>query len=234
MEVEGKVVIITGASQGIGLAAARLFAARGAKVALAARSAAVLERVASELPDAIAVPTDMEDHNSIRGLMQSVVAHFGRIDVLVNNAGRALHMTVESVDLDKFRQALELNVLSVVAAMQEVIPVMRKQGGGVIVNISSGVSKCIIPNLAPYASTKYALNAMTLTARKELAKDNIRVSLMLPGYTATEFHSNAIGYCVEIPLPLPPADSPEHVAEKIVEAVETEAEEVYADSIRPQ
>ena len=124
----------------------------------------------------------------------------------------------------------------VVVAMQAVIPVMRAQGGGVIVNISSGLSKRIIPGVGPYASTKYALNALTLTARIELAPEHIRVGLMLPGLTATDFHRNAVGLGPERNerYQALAADSPEHVAMKILEAVETEAAEVFADSIRPQ
>ncbi|MEI6777660.1 MAG: SDR family NAD(P)-dependent oxidoreductase [Chloroflexales bacterium] len=111
---------------------------------------------------------------------------------------------------------------------------MRAQGGGVIVNISSGLSKRIIPGVGPSASTKYALNALTLTARMELAPENIQVGLMLPGFTAIDFHRNAvrITQLQAERLRAMPADSAEHVAEKILEAVETEAAEVYTDSIQ--
>lgn len=113
---------------------------------------------------------------------------------------------------------------------------MRAQGGGVIVNISSGLSKRIVPGVGPYASTTYALNALTLTARLELAPENIRVGLMLPGLTATAFHHNAIGIGPgqSERYRSMPADTPEHVAAKILEAVGGEAAEVFADSIRPQ
>ncbi len=129
----------------------------------------------------------------------------------------------------------ELNVVSVLNAMQAVVPIMCAQGGGVIINISSGLSQRIVPGVGPYASTRYALNALTLTARMELAPENIRVGLMLPGITATDFARNAVRMTMtqtERHRSLP-ADPPEHVAVKILEAVETEAAEVYADSIRP-
>lgn len=234
MELQGNVAIITGASGGIGLAAARLFAQRGARVALAARSADKLEQLAAELPGSLAVPTDMRDTASVRRMIAAVQQHYGRVDILVNNAGQGMHVPIEQADLDDYRAVLELNVVSVLAAMQAVIPIMRAQGGGVIVNISSGLSKRIVPGVGPYASTKYALNALTLTARAELAADNIRVGLMIPGLTATDFHTNLAGGGG--PRPARPGmtpDTPEHVAEKIAEAVETEADEVYADSVRP-
>ena len=118
---------------------------------------------------------------------------FGRIDILVNNAGQGLLSPVETVDLDEYRGIMELNVFAVLVAMQAVIPIMRKRGGGTILNVSSMVSKNTFPMLAAYASTKYALNALSLTARQELAKDSIIVSVFHPKMTATDFGQNALG-----------------------------------------
>jgi len=235
MEITDKVAIITGASGGIGLATARLFAERGARVALVARSTDRIQQLALELPDALAVPTDMRDTAAVRQMIAQVQQHYGRIDILINNAGQGMHVPVAEADLDQYRAVFELNVVSVFNAMQAVVPIMRAQGGGVIINISSGLSRRIVPGVGPYASTKYALNALTLTARMELAPENIRVGLMLPGITATDFARNAVRMTAgqtEWHRTLP-ADPPEHVAAKILEAVETEAAEVYADSIRP-
>lgn len=236
MKIADTVAIITGASSGIGLATARLFAKRGAHVALVARSAERVQQLATALPHALAAPTDMRDTTAVRQMIAQVQQHYGRIDILINNAGQGMHVPVAEADLDQYRDVFELNVVSVLNAMQAVVPIMRAQpGGGVIINISSGLSRRIVPGVGPYASTKYALNALTLTARMELAPENIRVGLMLPGITATDFARNAIRMTTgqtERHRTLP-ADSPEHVAEKIIEAVETEAAEVYADSIRP-
>lgn len=235
MDISGKVAIITGASGGIGLAAARLFARQGAQVALAARSGDKLQQVAAELPGSIAIPTDMRDTAAIGRMVAQVQQHYGHIDILVNNAGQGMHVPIEHTDIQQYRSLLELNVIGVLSAMQAVIPIMRRQGGGVIVNITSGLSKLIIPTVGPYASTKYALNALTLTARLELAPDNIRVGLVYPGVTATDFMKNAMRVQMDQgQRRRMPADPPEHVAEKILEAVQTEAAEVYADSIRPQ
>ena len=237
MDITNKVVLITGASGGIGLATARLFSQKGAKLALAARSAAKLEQIVSEMPDALAIPTDMRDEQAIQHMITHTQQHFGRIDILINNAGQGMHVPIEQTDLQLYRSVFELNVVSVIAAMQAVIPIMRTQGGGVIINISSGTSKAAFPGVGPYASTKYALNAISLTARQELASANIRIGLVHPGITATEFHHNLAQRPDEqedtnrrsrIMQP----DTPEYVAEKILEAVQTEAAETYADSVK--
>jgi NADP-dependent 3-hydroxy acid dehydrogenase YdfG len=243
MQVSGSITIITGASAGIGLATARLFAAQGARVALASRSAQTLKTLAGELPDSFAIPTDMRDGASIKQMVEAVHRHYGRIDLLINNAGQALYSPVEQVNLDDYRQIMELNVYGPLLAMQAVIPAMREQGGGMILNISSNVSKMYIPGLAAYASTKYALNALTLTARAELANDNIRVSVMHPGLTATDFGRNAISSQGRNPSGgpagprrpgMPTPDSPENVAAKILEAVQTEAAETSMHNLPPQ
>lgn len=110
MDVNGKTVLITGASGGIGLATARLFAERGASVALAARSAEKLQRLAAELPHALALPTDVTDDAAVRQMVEQTFRHYGRLDVLVNNAGRGMHTSVEHADLQAYRDLFQLNV----------------------------------------------------------------------------------------------------------------------------
>ena len=239
MEIAGKVVLITGASSGIGLATARLFAQKGAKLALAARSTETLEQLARELPEALAVPTDLRDEAEVRRMVAQTQEYYKRIDVLINNAGQGLNMSIEKVNVDTYRSVFELNVVSVIVAMQEVIPIMRAQGRGVIINISSGTSK-IPPErykanpVGLYASTKYALNAITLIGRQELAADNISLGLVYPGVTATNFYDNLAGSQQPAPRPAgaTSVDSAESVAEKILEAVETQAAEVYTDNLK--
>lgn len=236
MEIKDKVAIVTGASSGIGLATARLFSKQGAKVAVAARSIDKLKKLVEEMPESLAVQTDMRDEVQIKNMITEVYEHYGRIDILVNNAGQGMHVPVEHASLKDYRSIFELNVVSVIAAMQGVIPIMRKQGSGVIINVSSGLTKVIIPTVGPYASTKYALNAISLTARLELEKDNIKVGLVIPEITATDFFKNTIRLGTHHGGPSHPTymagDPPEHVADKILEAVRTEAEEVYADSVK--
>lgn len=234
MEIAGKVVLITGASGGIGLATARLFARHGARVALAARSADKLRRIAADLPDALAIPTDMRDEAAVRAMVAAVERHDGRLDVLVNNAGQGMHTRVETADPQLYRALFELNVVGVLVAMQAAIPLMRRQGGGVIVNISSGTTKSILPGTAPYASTKHALNGLTLAARAELAAENIRVGLVYPWITATDFAANraATESRGDDRLRTIQGDTADDVAELILEAVETEAAEVYAANVK--
>jgi short-subunit dehydrogenase len=236
MDVQDKVVIITGASQGIGLATARLFAQQGAKVVLAARSTDSLNATVDELNEqhheAIAVPTDMRDRKAIESLVEGVAQRYGHIDILINNAGQAVQGNIADVDIDQFRQVFELNVLGPVQAMQAVIPQMRQNGGGLIINVSSNVTQMHLPVIGAYASTKAALNMISDTAREELATDNIRVTTMFPGMTATNFGHNSLASATATRM-RPPAnaqvDSAEDVAQKILEAARNEPDNQYMD-----
>ncbi len=229
MDIKNKVVIVTGASGGICLAAAKELARKGAKVVVAARSADTLAELAKELPDSLAVPTDMTKPEEIKNLIEKTVEKYGRIDVLVNNAGRGMYAPIASTDLGEYRNIVELNVYGPLLAMQEAIPVMRNQGGGTIVNVSSLVSKNHFPNLGAYASTKYALNALSFTAREELAKDKITVCVVHPKMTATNFGANALGSRPDRNAPsrpMPQVDTPEKVAEAITKIIESGEAEV--------
>jgi short-subunit dehydrogenase len=228
MDIQNKIIVITGASEGIGRATAKVLAGKGATVVLAARSADKLRVLAEELPNALAVPTDMRNPDDIRDLIATALDKFGRIDVLVNNAGQGMYGPVEDIDIDAYKDIVELNVYGPLRAMEMVIPVMRKQGGGMILNVSSKVSKNYFPNLAAYASTKYALNALSLTARVELVKDNIIVSVMHPKMTATNFGKNSVRVSPQpyfADRPNMEIDPPEAVAEKIAKLIESEEAE---------
>lgn len=230
-KVDGKVIIVTGATAGIGLATARLLAQHGARVALAARSHEMLEKLVEEIPGSFAVRTDMSDETDVKEMIHKVKEHFGRIDVLVNNAGQGLYAPIEQVGIHDYRRIIDLNIIGPLIAMQQVIPIMRKQGSGHILNISSLVSKNYFPNLGAYASTKYALNCLSLTARAELEKDNIVVNVMHPGLTETGFGDNSLKADNVTPFNremMPAADSAEHVAERILHAIESERAEVMA------
>jgi NADP-dependent 3-hydroxy acid dehydrogenase YdfG len=224
MEIKDKVVIVTGASQGIGHATSKYLTAQGAKVVLAARSAHKLNQLEKELPGSFAIPTDMTKDDDVKNLVEKTIQKFGRVDILVNLAGQSMWIPVEKIEIDQYRKLMELNVYGYLRAMQAVIPIMRKQGGGMIVNVSSMTTARIVPNVASYASTKHAVNSLTLTARAELEKDNIVVSLIRPKLVDTDFGKNAIN-----PEPdalrdpnnpnRPPVDTPEYVAEKIGELI---------------
>lgn len=220
---------------GIGLAAAKLLAEHGAKVALAARSIDTLKKLQEEIPGSFAVQTDMTNETDVKEMIHKVQQHFGRIDVLVNNAGQGLYAAIEDVEIGAYKHIIDLNIIGPLVAMQHVIPIMRAQGSGHILNISSMVSKNYYPMLGAYASTKYALNCLSLTARAELEKDNIVVNVMHPGLTETEFGKNSlksqkVGQSMNSRARegMPAADSAEYVAERILHAIESERAEVLA------
>lgn len=233
MEIEGKVAIVTGASSGIGLATAKLLSKNGAKVALAARSKEKLEEISKELPDSLVVVADMTKENEIKEMVRKVLEHYGQIDILINNAGKGYDSAVENIDMDTFREIFALDVVGAVVAMKEVIPVMRRQGGGTIFNISSGTALMTLPYMSAYASLKRALANISLTARKELKKDKIVVSVIYPYMTATDFEKNTIKSKFlpvttgEVPKDLPKEDTPEFVAQKILDGIKSGAAEIY-------
>lgn len=233
MNIQNKVAIVTGASSGIGLATAKLLSKQAAKVALVARSKQVLEKLSTEIPNSFAVPTDMSRAFEIKRMIKEVETKFGRVDILVNNAGQGYDARVETMDADTYHYIFDLNLVGQVVAMQQVIPIMKRQGGGAIVNVSSAVALMHLPNNGPYASLKLALSQISLTARKELKNDKISVGVVYPYITLTNFEKNTIR---ETPVPeneqeprgpFPP-DSAEYVAEKIVECIVKEDPEVFA------
>ena len=193
MELRDSVIIVTGASSGIGLATAKALAAKGAKVALLARNTAAIEALAKELPGSFAVTADMIEFDGVRRAIGNVKEHYGRVDALVNNAGRSYAASIEHLDPKIFDEIFHLNVLGPIVAMQAVIPIMRAQGGGSVVNVNSGTAFMTIPGYSVYSSSKRALLGFSMTARTELAADKIVVSEVYPGVTATNFGKNRMG-----------------------------------------
>jgi short-subunit dehydrogenase len=231
MDVKYKAAIVTGASSGIGLATARLLAKRGAKVALVSRSEEKLIKLSAEIPNSIAVPTDMTNIPQIRSMVEQTAERFGGVDILINNAGQGYDAPVEKTDINIFHHIFELDVIGPLVAMQQVIPLMRRQGEGFIVNISSGTALMYLPNMGAYSASKRALASISLTAREELKKDNITVNVVYPYITLTEFEKNTIKingkdeYQVSN-APFPP-DSSEDVAQKILEGIESGEAEIF-------
>jgi short-subunit dehydrogenase len=228
-----KTAIVTGASSGIGLATARLLAENGVKVGLVSRSKGLLEEISGTLPGSRAIPADMTKVPQIRRMVNGMMKQFGRIDILVNNAGQGYDAPVEKTDPVTFRYIYDLNVIGPLVAMQQVIPIMRAQGAGSIINISSGTALMNLPGMSPYASSKRALAAISLAARQELATDNIVVSVVYPYITLTNFEKNTIR---AVPVqedeqeptgPFHP-DTAEFVAEKIAGGIVNGEAEIFS------
>ena len=185
--IEGKVVIITGASSGIGESTAREFARAGGITILAARRADRLKRLEQELEAmggrALAVPTDLTKLDQITNLVQTTVATFGRIDVLANIAGWAIYDWFEELSPDELRQTYEVNVIGLAELTRQVIPFMKAQRSGFILNMSSYVSRISVPPLTVYASTKYAIEGLT---------DGLRRALLPWGITVIRIHPSSV------------------------------------------
>ncbi len=236
--MQTRVVVITGASSGIGAATAELFDREGWAVVLAARSQDKLQKMAVEMRAAggnvLAIPTDVTVKSDIENLVQKTVAEFGRIDVLVNNAGVGISGTLETVDMAQMDYVFALNTLAPIAILQVVAPVMKAQGGGVIVNVSSLAEATGIPYMAVYGASKAALGYLSDAAAVELNSYGIDVLKILPGVTATEFSRNTlqagravtletllakVGFLTTVP--------PEAVARTIWKAVMTRHPQTY-------
>jgi short-subunit dehydrogenase len=195
MEISGKVAVITGASMGIGEAIAKLFVENGAKVVLSSRDASRAESARSRIghPDqTAAMACDVRKPEEIRRVIDETTRRFSRIDVWVNNAGHGLRDSVANMDPEGYRNMFETNLFGTIAAMQAVIPVMKKQGGGTIINISSVAGHIPLPFSAAYSATKFAMNAIGKAARVELKSSGIHVMTVCPGFVRTDFAANAI------------------------------------------
>lgn len=233
MNFHDKAIIVTGASSGIGLAIAKLLAKESARVALVSRSKEKLERLEAELSGSFAIAADMTRVYEVESMINRTMEHFGRIDALVNCAGQGYDAPVEKTNVDTFHHIFDLDVVGPLVAMKQVIPIMRRQGGGTIINVSSGTALMYLPNNGAYSALKRALASLSLTAREELKKDKIVVSVVYPYITLTDFEKNTIKDAVpdreaqEGGIPFPP-DTAEYMAQRILEGMGSEEAEIFA------
>ncbi|HVL88940.1 MAG TPA: SDR family oxidoreductase [Actinomycetota bacterium] len=213
----GKVVLITGASRGLGVDMARAFAGKGARLALAARSAEDLESVRKELgSEAIAVVADLRDLGSLRSLVTTVESSLGPVDVLVNNAGLEQVCDFESMDLDQMKAIIDTNVTGLLWLSRLIVPSMVARRSGHIVNIASLAGLNPVPHNTVYSASKHAVVGFSLSLRAELEEHGVEVSVVCPSFVTA-------GMFAEWGRPAPKAvgavDSPS-VAKGVIEAVE--------------
>ncbi|WP_319450146.1 MULTISPECIES: SDR family oxidoreductase [unclassified Mycobacterium] len=226
MSLSDKVVAITGASSGIGAATARLLAARGAAVVLGARRTDRLDQVADELradgASVLTVTTDVTRREDLQRLVDRTVEQFGRLDVLVSNAGVASLGPVADGDVDGWLAMVDVNLHGVMYGIAAAMPVFRSQGEGHFVTTVSTAGLKIVPTMAAYAATKNAVRTFMEALRQESTDGVVRTTSISPGYVRTEFHSEDFGL---------PADA---VARAIAFAIEQPHDVEIGDiTIRP-
>jgi short-subunit dehydrogenase len=238
MELKDRTAIVTGASRGIGAAVAEALAQEGCHLVLAARSEEAINVLAERLRQeygvrTLALPVDMSDEAQVRSMVAQAEDHFGGVDILINNAGMGIYGAVDEVKMDDLRHVFDVNFFGAIAATQAVVPGMRARGGGLIVNVSSIVGKFASPLGGGYTATKYALEGASSASRAELARDKIKVIVVRPGLTETEFSQHSR-------VSIPGAESlqgerhapmrgvpAQKVAKRIIRALRREEREVY-------
>ena len=192
-QLQDRVAVVTGASNGIGRGIAEMFAAEGAKTVLVARRAEVLNEVAAGIRarggEALPVPTDLTREGEVIALFDTVRKSYGRLDVLVNNAGVATHLNTEDITLDYWREVLDINITAAFLCSREAIRIMKDQQpqGGRIINMGSVSAKTPRPDSLPYTTTKFAIQGMTHQLTMDGRKHNIVASIIHPGATLSSF-----------------------------------------------
>ncbi len=228
-----QVVWITGASSGIGEATAYAFAKAGAKLVLSARRIEELNRVKNNIDetDVLVLPMDMENLADLPSKVEEVLARFGRIDILFNNAGISQRSSVEETEMEVYHKIMNLNFFGVVALTKAVLPQMRNQKSGVIVTTSSLSGKLSTPMRSGYCASKHALHGFFDALRAEVYRDNIQITLICPGYIQTNISYNAVSgdgtKFGKLDNNQANGMAVETCAEKILDAVYRQKEEVY-------
>jgi NAD(P)-dependent dehydrogenase (short-subunit alcohol dehydrogenase family) len=230
MSAQGKVVVITGASSGLGAALAELLAGRGAKLALVARREKELKDVAARCgADALPIVADVARREEVKRVVSTAIRHFGRIDVWVNNAGRAISRMPTQLTDEDVQEMMQVNVMSAFYGMQEVLPHFKERGEGHVINISSLLGRVPFALIrSAYSASKHYLNALTALFRDELRSSHpgIRISLVSPGVVATDFGLSA-RHGGPDSRTLPGAQPVGEVAEVIATVIDTRRADAY-------
>ncbi len=223
--LEGKVAVVTGGTRGIGFAIVKAFLEEGASVALFGSRQETVDKALAEIKAANAdapvmgLAPNLTDYAEVEKAMAEVKAHFGKIDILANNAGVSAREPIYDYAPDAFDKVIDLNVNSVFYCAKAVVPYMKEQGGGSIVNTSSMVSIYGQASGCSYPASKFAVNGMTKSLARELGKDNIRVNAVLPGVTRTDMVAalpQEIVARISATIPLGRVGEPEEVANAFV------------------
>jgi short-subunit dehydrogenase len=232
------VVVITGASSGIGRATAHAFARKGAALVLAARREGVLERTAEECrrlgADVLALALDVTDEQAVRDLAAAAVERFGRIDVWVNNASVGLWGRLEEIPMKDVRRLVDVNLFGYVHGARAVLPVFRAQRSGVLVNVGSIASRVGMPYAGPYVMSKHAVRGLGAVLRQELRADRVKgvhVSTVMPATVDTPFFEHSGNYAGRAVKAMPPVYTPERVARAIVRCSRVPRREVFVGNM---
>lgn len=234
-ELKGSVVVLTGASSGIGRATAFAFARRGANLVLAARDAEALADVAQECErdygvTAVAAPTDVRDEASVDALAGIAVERFGRIDVWVNDAAVYMMGTLEACPTPAVRELFETNVMGVLHGIRAALVCMRMQGSGTIINVGSVAGKVSYAEAGVYCASKHAVHAINETLRQELVGTNIKACLVMPATVDTPLFQHSANYTGREIVAMRPIYRAKLVAEAIVKCAERPRREVFVGS----
>ncbi|HVJ93931.1 MAG TPA: SDR family oxidoreductase [Labilithrix sp.] len=230
-KLHGAVVVITGASSGIGRVTARMFATRGAKLVLAARDRSALEEVARLCDDrgaqTLVVPTDIKDESQVTALSDAAVQRFGGIDVWINNAAVSLMGPFECVPTPEIRAVLDTNIMGTVHGTKAALSHFRQRGRGTVITVGSVAGKVPYPQASAYCASKHAIHALMAAIRQELVGSKIDVCVVAPATVDTPFFDHLANYTGRQIRAMPPVYRPERVARAIVNCAEHPRREVF-------
>lgn len=231
MEIKNAVVVITGASSGIGRATALELARQGANLVLVARREAALHGLAEECErlggKALPVPTDVAIEDHVNAVARKTINHYGKIDVWINNAAVTVAGHFEEIPMEDVRRVLEINLFGYIHGARAVIPHFKQNGKGILINVSSMVAAAGEPYFIPYAISKFAIRGLGLSLNQELVNENINVCTVLPGVIDTPLYNQSANYMGKAVKPPGKAMAAEEVTDAIIGLIEKPQPELF-------